>query len=71
MNHDDRLREALRQAIPRMGDQSPRRDLWPDVLRQLDHVPVRVSWLDWALIAALSGLTFIFPDAIPGVLYHL
>jgi hypothetical protein len=41
------------------------------MLRRLDERAVRVSWLDLALAAlVLTGL-FVFPGAIPALLYQL
>lgn len=70
-NNDEKLRNFLRRALPPMPDPELKRDLWPEMLRKLDETPVRASWLDWALIALVMAWFFIFPEAIPGLLYQL
>ncbi len=65
------MKELLKQAIAPVKDTELRRDLWPQMLRKLDEQPSRVPWLDWALVAILSALLLIFPNAIPALLYHL
>jgi hypothetical protein len=34
------------------------------VLQQLDALPIRVPWYDWALIAASVGAVLAFPHLI-------
>ena len=70
MNHD-RLRNALRQALPPITSTEPARDLWPRMLQRLDERAIRTSWLDWALLALLLVWALVFPETIPGLLYHL
>ena len=70
MNHD-RLRNALRQALPPITSTEPARDLWPRMLQRLDERAIRTSWLDWALLALLLVWVLVFPETIPGLLYHL
>jgi hypothetical protein len=71
---EDELAEfaaLLKQSLPPTGNESPRRDLWPAMLRRLDARPARIPWWDWALLtAALIALAF-YPNAIPALLYHL
>ena len=69
--NDEKMREALRRAIPPVTDPELPRDLWPEMLRRLEQRPTRVPWFDWALAALLAALFFIFPEAIPVLLYHL
>ena len=73
-NEQDELKEfanLLKQSLPPIGEEAPRRDLWPAMLRRLDARPIRIPWWDWALLtAALVTLAF-FPNAIPALLYHL
>jgi hypothetical protein len=64
----------LKGAIAPMKDTELRRDLWPRMLRKLDEQPspvVSVPWFDWALAGILGAALFLFPGAIPALLYHL
>jgi len=65
------MKELLKQAITPVKDTELRRDLWPQMLRKLDQQRSRVPWFDWALAAILSAILFLFPGAIPALLYHL
>ena len=65
------IRDLLKRSIAPITDTELRRDLWPDMLKKLSQQPVRVPWFDWALAAILSALLFVFPGAIPALLYHL
>ena len=69
--NDQKLRELLRRAITPVADLELKRDLWPQMLRKLDERAFQVPWLDWALVALLAVLFFLFPKTILGVLYHL
>ncbi len=69
--NDQKLRELLRRAITPVADLELKRDLWPQMLRKLDERAIQVPWLDWALVALLAVLFFLFPKTILGVLYHL
>jgi hypothetical protein len=81
--HDEnRMKKLLQQALPPVkGDAGPGRDLWPDVLRQLDEradartLPgwtwLNSAWFDGALLAGLVALVAIFPATIPVFLYYL
>lgn len=73
MNEQDveKLRELLRSAVGPIADIELKQDLWPRMLRKLDERTIRVSWLDWALIALLPVWFFLFPEVIPVLLYHL
>lgn len=53
------------------ADTELRRDLWPDMRRRLDQRTLRVSLLDWALIAAVVGWIAVFPESALALLYHL
>ena len=68
---DKEIRDLLRGVMTPVRDAELRRDLWPDMLRKLDQQPVRVPWFDWALAALLGVALFLFPGAIPALLYHL
>ena len=70
----DHLKALLKEAIPPLKDTGLHRDLWPQMLRKLDEQPVpasHVPWFDWALAAILSAVLFLFPGAIPVLLYQL
>ena len=69
--NDEKLRELLRSVITPVADTELKQDLWPRMLRKLDEQTIRISWLDWALMALLSVLLFLFPEVIPALLYHL
>lgn len=68
--NEEKLRQLVRKAMG-PGDSELKRDLWPQMLRKLDERPIRVSWLDWALVALLVVWLLVFPEAIPQLLYHL
>ena len=67
----DDLKKLLQDSLPRAGDMELRHDLWPTMLRRLDQPAFRVPWWDWALVAAVTALLFLFPGMIPALLYHL
>jgi hypothetical protein len=68
--NDDRMQELLRRAIA-PAETEPARDLWPDMRRRIDERTLRVSWLDWALVAATLAFCAVFPESILPLLYHL
>lgn len=68
---DEKLRDLLRNAVPPTADPALKRDLWPEMLRKLEERDLRVSWLDWALVALVAAYFLIFPEVIPALLYHL
>lgn len=68
---DKEICELLKEVITPIEDRELRRDLWPDMLRKLDEQPEGVPWFDWALAALLGIALFLFPGAIPTLLYHL
>jgi hypothetical protein len=69
--NDKEIKEVLQQALAPLKDSELRRDLWPQMLRKLDEQPSRVPWFDWALAGILGAALFLFPGAIPALLYHL
>ena len=73
MSHgaDERLRRALRAAIPPVDAEGPSRDLWPRVGRRLAEPPAAASRLDWALLAAVLAWLVFFPESVVALLYHL
>jgi hypothetical protein len=69
--HDDReIRNALKQSFPPVKTEL-RRDLWPDVLRQLHIRPVSVPWYDWALVGMSAVMFLAFPRLVLVFAYHL
>jgi hypothetical protein len=80
MNHDDRIKELLKQALPPVeSGAEPERNLWPAVLRRLDEdttlqrrtASFFVPWFDWALLGGLAVFAVSFPAMIPVFLYYL
>jgi hypothetical protein len=73
--HDeDRMKQLLKQALPRVADPEPTRDLWPAFLRRLDDERAksrRWVWFDWALAGGLVAFTVFVPASIPVLLYYL
>ena len=72
--NSEEVKTLLRAAIAPVKDTGLRRDLWPQMLRKLDEQPSlaeNVPWFDWALAAILGAARFLFPGAIPALLYHL
>jgi hypothetical protein len=70
--HDEQLKQLIRQAISPVKDAELQRDLWPQMLKKLQHhKPVRVPWFDWVLAAVSCLILFLFPSVIPALLYHL
>jgi hypothetical protein len=53
------------------ADTELKRDLWPDMRRRLDERTMRLSLLDWALLAAVAAWFLAFPEAALALLYHL
>jgi len=66
-----KLREQLREALPPMGQEELRRDLWPQMLQRLERPRVKVPWFDWALLAVTGAALILFPALIPALLYQL
>lgn len=77
MNNQENSKEIkalLKAAITPVQDSELQRDLWPQMLRKLDEQPVpaaKIPWFDWALAGILGASLFLFPGAIPILLYHL
>jgi hypothetical protein len=53
------------------ADTELKRDLWPDMRRRMDERTLRVSLIDWALIAAVLATIAAFPESALALLYHL
>lgn len=70
MSDDERLRQLLGSAFPRIAEPDPSRDLWPAVANRI-HAPARPSWLDISLAAAIAILLLMFPEWLLLLAYHL
>ena len=68
---DPDLARLLRRALPPVGAQAPRRDLWSDVRARLDRRQRPVAWLDWVVAAAAAAGIAALPDMLPTLLYLL
>ena len=67
----DDVKKLLKGSLPPTRGAELQRDLWPAMLRRLDQRTIRVPWWDWALIATLAAMIFLFPGIIPALLYQL
>ena len=65
------MRKLLKAAVPALTDSEPSHDFWPQMLRRLEDVPVRVPWWDWALLGGALAAICLFPGALPALLFHL
>jgi hypothetical protein len=68
---DPELTRLLKQAIPPLGGEPPRRDLWTDVRARLDRGERRVNWLDWVIATAAAAGFAALPELLPALLYLL
>ncbi len=70
---DERLERLLRSGMHPVGDQEPRRDLWPEMLRRIQEGSRREPFgaLDWALTGLVAATLLVFPRLIPALLYQL
>ncbi len=68
---DSRICELVREAMAPVVNGELKRDLWPAMHRELQERTIHPSWFDWSLVAASMFLLFLFPKAIPGLLYLL
>jgi hypothetical protein len=72
-NHKE-LKNLLKKVIAPAQETELQRDLWPQMLRKLKDESaqaVSVPWFDWVLAGILSAVLFLFPGAIPALLYNL
>jgi hypothetical protein len=69
-HNDQEIRDALKQSFTPVKTEL-RRDLWPDVLRKLDHHAVHVPWYDWALVGLSAVMFLVFPQLVLVFAYHL
>ncbi len=73
-HNQERIEQLLKKTLLPMGagvGAELRRDLLPAMLKRIGARPTKVSWFDWALIAAEAACLVCFPGAIPVLLYHL
>ena len=68
-DHD--MRELLQRAVLPITNRELKRDLWPQMLNRLNQRPLRVSPLDWALVAMSLAGCLLFPRIILALLFHL
>jgi hypothetical protein len=68
---EGKFRAFLRSAVTPVTDTELKQDLWPRMLNRLDQSTIRMSWLDWALIAIVPLWLLFFPQLIPMLFYHL
>ena len=68
---DDRLHDALRDALRPDRPAALDRDLWPRMQQRLAAPPPPPPWMDWALLVASAGAVLAFPQAVLSLLYHL
>lgn len=68
-DHD--LRALLKNAVAPIADTELKRDLWPHMLNKLNQRPMRVSRLDWVLVALSLTGCLLFPRIILALLFHL
>ena len=67
----DHIRKQLQMALPPCREPQLKTDLWPRMLRRLEHAPARFGWFE-ALLAGAIVLAFAaFPELIPVLFYHL
>lgn len=69
--NEERVRNLVKEALPKMEHGEPRQDLWPAVLRKLDEHGVSVPWYDVVLAGTLVLIGILFPAAFPVLLYYL
>lgn len=65
------IRDRLRRAVLPIGDEAPRRDLWPDVVGRLARPSLHTPWIDWAVAAAAMIACVTVPGVVPTLLYLL
>ena len=73
-SEDERIRQLLKSALPRIANAEPARDLWPDMLKRIEagaESRVRFGLLDWVIAGLAASSVFLFPGMLPAVLYHL
>ncbi len=68
--NDNQIQNLLKKTLLPV-DCELRRDLWPQMLERLNQQSAKVPWFDWVLLATLLLWLFLFPGAIPFLLYHL
>lgn len=70
-DHETDLARLLRRAVPPLGAEQPRRDLWNEVRARLDQRERRMPWFDWAIAAAAAMGLAALPEVLPTLLYLL
>ena len=52
------------------SEESPTRDLWPEMAQRFEHAP-RWSYVDLSLAAAVIAALTVFPEWLWPLAYHL
>ena len=68
MTDEERLKTLLRAALPPVSTDGPSRDLWPAIRTRTP--PVRWSWIDLGLAAAVSAVCVWQPGWFVWLAYH-
>lgn len=68
---DEHMQALFKQALPRVGEAEPARDMWPAMRRRMEARAVAPPWFDWALAGGVAVFALMFPAAIPVLLYYL
>jgi len=68
---DEEVAEALRRALPPLGEAAPSRELWPEVARRIAAPSPAASRRDWVLAAATALWLYLFPQGITALLCAL
>lgn len=67
----ERLGKFLREVVGPVPKGDPHGDLWPRMVRRIEHAEPRLSWTDWAFAALAMGWCAAFPETIFALFYHL
>lgn len=65
------MKDLLRRAVVPVRDAELKRDLWPQMLNQMNEGPRSISRLDWALVAVSVAGCIAFPRVILTLLFQL
>jgi len=67
----DFVRQQLKSAMPLLHDAELTVDLWPRMLRRMEHAPPAFGWFEAALVGLVAIALAVFPELLPAILYHL
>jgi hypothetical protein len=68
---DEQMRALLRQSLPQVGEVESASNLWPAMQLRMEARWTSPPWFDWALAGGVAAFGFVFPAAIPVLLYYL